>query len=186
MTMTPALRKLTLAGHIICSVGWIGAVMAYLTLDVTVATSQDAQMLRAAYLMMALITQYVIVPLALASLLTGIVISLFTPWGLFRHYWVVISLLLTLIAIVVLVSETQIISRLADIAGNPTTSGDTLRALPNTLVHSIGGTVVLLLITVLNVYKPHGLTPYGWRKQQAARLERHEKSQASPAIDRAT
>ena len=177
MTMTPALRKLILTAHITCSVGWIGAVIAYLALDVTVTTSQDVQMLRAAYLTMALITQSVIVPLALTSLLTGIVISLFTPWGLFRHYWVVISLLLTLIATVVLVSETQLISRLADIAGNPATSDDALRALPNTLVHSIGGTVVLLLITVLNVYKPRGLTSYGWRKQQ----EKRRKDEASSA-----
>ena len=166
MTMTPALRKLLLTAHIIFSVGWIGAVIAYLALDVMIATSQDTQMLRAAYLMMALITRYVIVPLALASLLTGIVISLFTPWGLFRHYWVVISLLLTFIVTVVLVSETQVISRLANIVANPRTSDDALHALPDTLVHSIGGIVMLVLITVLNVYKPRGLTPYGWRKHQ--------------------
>jgi uncharacterized membrane protein len=180
MTMTPSLRKFALTAHITFSVGWIGAVAAYLALDMTVATSQDAQMLRAAYLTMALITRYVIVPLALASLLTGIVISLLTSWGLFRHYWVLISLLLTIIATIVLLSETQQISRMADIAADPTTSGDELRALPNTLVHSVGGTLVLLLITVLNVYKPRGLTPYGWRKQQEDRRRQHEQREVSP------
>jgi hypothetical protein len=172
MIMTPGIRKFALTAHIAFSVGWVGAVVAYLTLDVTVATSQDAQMLRAAYLTMALITRYAIVPLALASLLTGIVISLLTPWGLFQHYWVVISLLLTLIAAIVLLSETQQINRLADIAANPTTSNDQLHALPNTLAHSVGGATVLLLITTLNVYKPHGLTPYGWRKRQGRRAAR--------------
>jgi hypothetical protein len=172
MTMTSGLRKFTLTVHIVVSVGWIGAVAAYLVLDVTFATSQDIQTLRAAYIAMAIITRYVIVPLALVALLTGIVISLFTPWGLFRHYWVVISLLLTLIATIVLVSETQLISRMADIVANPTTSDDALRTLPNTLVHSVGGTMVLLLITVLNIYKPRGLTPYGWSKQQKQRAMR--------------
>ena len=33
------------------------------------------------------------------------------------------------------------------------------------LVHSSAGLVLLLIILVLNVYKPHGVTPYGWRAQ---------------------
>jgi hypothetical protein len=172
MTMTPGLRKFVLIVHLTASVGWLGAVAAYLALDVTVATSQDAQTLRAAYLAMELIASWAIVPLSLASLLTGLVISLGTKWGLFRHYWVLISLVLTIVATLVLLSETQTISRMADIAADPTTSSDALRALPNTLVHSVGGTLVLLVIQVLNVYKPRGLTPYGWRKQQEERTAR--------------
>ncbi|MBE0691288.1 MAG: DUF2269 family protein [Anaerolineae bacterium] len=172
MIMSPGLRKFALTIHITSSVGWIGAVVAYLALDVTVATSQDAQMLRAAYLAMELIASWIIVPLSLVSLFTGLVMSLGTRWGLFRQYWVLISLVLTILATIVLLSETQQISRMAAIAADPTTSGDALRALPNTLVHSVGGTVVLLLITVLNVYKPRGLTPYGWRKQQGERTVR--------------
>lgn len=169
MTMTPGFRKFALTVHLTTSVGWIGAVAAYLALDVTVATRQDAQTLRAAYLAMEWIASWAIVPLALASLLTGLVMSLGTRWGLFRHYWVLISLVLTIVAVIVLQSETQTISRMAAIAADPTTSSDELRALPSTLVHSVGGTVVLLVIQVLNVYKPRGLTPYGWRKQQEER-----------------
>src|SRR5918995_3724977 len=167
MTMAPCLRKFALAAHITLAVGWIGAVAGYIALDVAVATSQDAQTRRAAYLAMELIVWYVIVPLALASLLTGLVMSLGTKWGLFRHYWVLISLLLTIIATVVLLAETQTISYFADKAADPTTSSDDLRELGSTLVHSVGGTVVLLVILVLNVYKPRGMTRYGWRKQHA-------------------
>ena len=169
MIMTPRLRKFALAAHIALAVGWIGAVAGYIALDVAAAMSQDAQTLRAAYLAMEVIAWYVIVPLALASLLTGLVMSLGTKWGLFRHYWVLISLLLTIIATVVLLVETQTISYFADIAADPTTSGDDLRALGSTLVHSVGGAVVLFVILVLNVYKPRGMTQYGWRKQQDQR-----------------
>ncbi|MDQ3692450.1 MAG: DUF2269 domain-containing protein [Chloroflexota bacterium] len=169
MVMTPRLRKFALAAHITLAVGWFGAVAGYLALDVAAATSQNAQMLRAAYLAMELIAWYVIVPLAFTSLLSGLVMSVGTKWGLFRHYWVLISLLLTIIATVVLLVETQSISYFADIAANPTTSGDDLRALGSTLVHSVGGTVVLLAILALNVYKPRGMTRYGWRKQQEER-----------------
>jgi len=169
MTITPRLRKFALATHLTSSVGWLGAVAGYIALDVAAATSQDAQTLRAAYLAMELVARYVIVPLALASLLTGLVMSLGTRWGLFRHYWVLISLLLTIIATAVLVVETQTISYFAGIAADPTTSDDDLRALGSTLVHSVGGTVVLLVILVLNVYKPRGMTRYGWRKQDERR-----------------
>jgi|SRR5215216_6660531 len=175
--MTPRLHKFVLAAHIALSVGWVGAVAAYIALDVTAATSKDTQTLRAAYLTMELIAWYVIVPLALASLLTGLIMSLGTRWGLFRHYWVLISLLLTIIATVVLLVETQTISYFADIAADPGTSSNDLRALGSTLVHSVGGTVVLLVILVLNVYKPRGMTRHGWRKQEEQRRKQRVKKQ---------
>jgi hypothetical protein len=172
--MSPGLRKFALAAHLTLSVGWIGAVAAYMALDVAAATSQDAQTLRAAYLAMESIVRYVIVPLAFASLLTGLVMSLGTRWGLFRHYWVLISLLLTVIATAVLLVETQTIGHFAAIAADPATSSDDLRALGGTLVHSVGGTVVLLVILVLNTYKPQGMTRYGWQKQQEERTQREQ------------
>jgi len=175
MTMPPRLRRFALAVHLTVSVGWIGAVAAYLALDVAAATSQDTQTLRTAYLAMEVIARNVIVPLAFASLLTGLVMSLGTKWGLFRHYWVLISLLLTIVATVVLLVETQTISYFADIAAAPTTSGDELCALGSTLVHSVGGTVVLLVILVLNLYKPQGMTRYGWRKQHEQRRKQREQ-----------
>jgi len=180
MTMPPGLRKFALAVHLTLSVGWIGAIAAYMALDVTAATSQDAQMLRAAYLGMEWIARSVIVPLAFASLLSGLVMSLGTKWGLFRHYWVLISLLLTVLATLVLLEETKVISSLAAIAADPATPSDDLRALPSTLVHSVGGTVVLLVILVLNVYKPQGTTRYGWRKQQEERTQREQRTALVP------
>jgi hypothetical protein len=181
--MPPRLRKFALAAHIALAVGWIGAVAGYIALDVAAATGQDAQTLRAAYLAMELIAWYVIVPLALGSLLSGLVMSLGTKWGLFRHYWVLISLLLTIFATVVLLVETQTISYFADIAADPTTSGDDLRALGSTLVHSVGGTVVLLVILVLNMYKPRGMTRYGWRKQdEQRRASQRSKQDEQPKV----
>jgi hypothetical protein len=167
--MRPGLRKLMLAVHLTVSVGWLGAVLGYLALDLTVSTSQDALSVRSAWLAMGVVTSSVIVPLALASLLTGLVMALGTKWGLFRYWWVLISFLLTIVATVVLLSEAGLISRMAVIAAGPATSDEQLLALPGTLLHSVGGLVVLTVVQVLNVYKPQGLTPYGWRKQQEER-----------------
>jgi hypothetical protein len=173
--MSPRLRKLTLTVHITLSVGWIGAIAAYMALDIAATIGHDARMLRAAYLAMDSIVRYVIIPLALVSLLTGIVVALGTRWGLFRHYWVVVSLLLTTIATVVLLIEAGTISHYAVIAADPATSGEDLRALPGTLVHSVGGMLVLLAVLVLNTYKPRGLTRYGWRKEEQRRMLQRSK-----------
>lgn len=178
MIMGPGLRKFVLTVHVVVSVGWIGAVMAYTVLDLAVATSQGVDTLRASYVAMELVTMRAIVPLAFASLGTGLVVSLGTKWGLFRHYWVLVSLVLTIIAVIVLVSETRVISNYAAVARDPGGSDDEVRSLGNTLVHSIGGLLVLLVVLVLNMYKPRGLTPYGERKLR-------EDATPSPAARRA-
>lgn len=167
MTFSPRFAKFGLVVHLTSSVGWLGSVAAYVALDVTVATSRDAQTLRAAYIGMGLVASHVIVPLSLAALVTGIIQSLGTKWGLFRHYWVLISLVLTTFATVILLSEMRTISHFAALAADPATSGEDLLGLGSTLVHSFGGMVLLLVIMVLNVYKPRGMTRYGWRRQQA-------------------
>ena len=178
MTMTPGLRKFVLTVHLTSSVGWIGAVVAYLALGVSAVTTQDAQMVRAAWIAMELIGWNVIVPLALAALLTGLVQSLSTPWGLFRHYWVLISLLLTIIATLVLLTRLEPISFLAGIAAEADSAD--LLALEADLLHPVGGLLVLLVIQVLNVYKPRGLTPYGWRKQQERRKQHEQRTVLQP------
>jgi len=167
MTMTPGIRKFVLTAHVTFSVGWIGAVVVYLALGVAAVTSQDAQTVRAAWIAMELTGWYVIVPLALAALLTGLVMSLGTRWGLFRHYWVLFSLVLTILATVVLLLHMPDVSVLADVAQEA--EGASLDGLGGDLLHPGLGLVVLLVIQVLNVYKPQGMTRYGWRKQQQER-----------------
>ncbi|WP_053715387.1 hypothetical protein [Saccharothrix sp. NRRL B-16348] len=167
MRFPPGVRKFVLLTHITTSVGWLGAVLAYLALDITATTGQDVETVRAAYVAMGIMTSYVIVPLALASVLIGVVNALGTPWGLFRHYWVLVKLLLTAFAATVLLIEVSAVRHLADAA----TSAVDPRELPGTLLHSVGGSVVLLLVMVLSVYKPRGVTRYGWRRQQAQRRE---------------
>jgi hypothetical protein len=163
MLMTPRVRKLALVVHLTVSVGWTGAVVAYLALGVAAATSQDVETVRAAWIAMELTGWYVIVPLALASLLTGLIMALGTKWGLFRHYWVVFSLALTILANVVLLLHMPTVSLLADQAQQA--EGARLHGLGSDLVHPGLGLVVLLVIQTLNVYKPPGMTRYGQRKQ---------------------
>jgi hypothetical protein len=170
--MTPSLRKLLLTAHITFSVGWLGAVAAFLALAIAGLTSRDAQMVRAAYLAMELTARFVIVPLALASLVSGLIESLGTPWGLFRHYWVLVKFLLTIFATIVLLAKMPLIGYAARRAAETTLSRADFHAVGIQLaVHAAGGLLVVLVVTALSVYKPWGLTRYGERKQQERRHE---------------
>ena len=169
MMMSAGLRKLALTTHVSLSVGWLGAVGAFLALSIAGVTSQDPETVRAAYLAMHLTTWYVIVPLSLASFLSGLVESLGTPWGLFRHYWVVTKLLLTVLATIVLLVHTQPIDRVAAVAAQSVLADGDLQRVRLQLVGDASAALfVLLATTTLSIYKPWGLTAYGVRVQLPA------------------
>jgi len=167
MTLTPGLRKLTLAVHLAGSVGWVGAAVAYLALGIAAATSESAETIRASWIAMELMGWWVLVPLAIFSIVSGIVISIGTPWGLFRYYWVIVTLVLTVFSTLVLLLHMPDVSSTADLARR--TEPSAAHGLGGDILHPAIGLIVLLAITGLNVYKPRGLTHYGWRKQQEAR-----------------
>lgn len=159
--LPPTARKALLAVHLGFSVGWLGAVLAYLGLGVA-ATGTEPETVRAAWITMDVLGWWVLVPLALGALVTGVAIALTTPWGLVRHYWVLISLGLTLISAVVLVLHMPSVSRTAELAR--TSDPARLATLGGDLLHPAVGLVVLVVVLVLNVYKPRGETGLGLRR----------------------
>lgn len=166
--MSPGVRKLMLTIHVASSVGWLGAIATYVVLNLAALASEDEQTVRAAYLMMDVTARYVLVPLAAAALATGVIQALGTPWGLFRHYWVVISLGVTTFAFVILVLHLPAVADMAAVAADPRSD---VRSLDGDLFHSVGGLLVLLVPLVLNIYKPRGLTRYGWRRARERRRD---------------
>ena len=120
MVLTPGVRKLALTAHVGSSVGWLGAVLAFLALAVAGVTADDARTVRATYVAMDLMGWYVLVPMSLASLLTGLIQSLATSWGVLRHYWVVVKLLITVVASIVLLVYTDTLRALARVAVDAT------------------------------------------------------------------
>jgi hypothetical protein len=164
--MNPRLRKFALTAHVTFSVGWLGAVVVYLVLAIAGLITPDVVLARAAYLSMELIGWFVIVPFSLAALLTGLVQSLGTPWGLLRYYWILAKFLLTVVATIVLLQHLPAVSRMAEIAAETALfSGDSRALQIQLVVHAAGGLLVLLVATVLSVYKPWGMTAYGRRRQ---------------------
>jgi hypothetical protein len=168
MTMPSGLRKFALTAHVTCSVGWIGAVVVFLALAIVGLRSQDAQTVRGVYLVMEPAAWSVLIPLAFASLVSGIVMSLGTTWGLFRHYWVVFKLLIAVFATIILMIYMGTFRYMAGVAADPSADLDAVRnASPR--LHAALALLVLLVATVLAIYKPRGVTPYGQRKQREQR-----------------
>jgi hypothetical protein len=168
MTMPPRLRKFALTAHVTASVGWLGAVACFLALAVVGLTSQDSQTARGAYLVMEPAARFILVPLAVASLLTGLVQSLGSAWGLFQHYWVLFKLLINVVATIVLFTYMQTFRAMAVLAADPRAELDVVRN-PSPALHAALALVLLLLATVLAVYKPRGMTGYGRRRQRQRR-----------------
>jgi hypothetical protein len=166
--MAMRLRKFALTAHITASVGWLGAVAGVLALAVAGLTSKDPQLVRGAYLAMEPVAWFVLVPLAFASLLTGLVQALATKWGLFQHYWVLFKLLINVFATVILLMYLQTLGALADLAGGTALDGGDLSGLrsPSPVLHAGAALVLLLVATILAVYKPRGMTRYGRRKRE--------------------
>ena len=146
--MTTGLRKFALTAHVTSSVGWLGAVVAFPALVVVGLTGRDAQTVRASYLSMELIGWYVIVPLCLASLLTGLVQSQITQWGLFRHYWVLAKFLITVVSALILLVYMKTLGHLGIRAADATLSVDALRN-PSPVIHSGAALLALLAATAL-------------------------------------
>ena len=165
--MTPPIRKLALVAHVTVSVGWLGAVAGFLVLSVAGMTSQDADVVRGAYLSMNLIGLFIIVPLSLAALATGLVQSLGTEWGLVRFYWVLMKLALTIgSTLLLLLHQFSAVARAAKlVSGAPAGTLPSIGRVGIQLVGDAGlAILVLLMVTTISVYKPWGLTPYGLRK----------------------
>jgi hypothetical protein len=169
---------MTITAHVAFSVGWLGAVAAFLVLSIAGLSSHDAEVVRGAYLSMDLISRFVIIPMCFAALATGLLQALGTPWGLFRYYWIVMKFGLAIFAtIALLIHQFAVMAvaakRVSGAAAETLFSPD-LGSLKTELVRAPSLALLLLLVvTTLGVYKPWGLTRYGRRKQQ----ERHKIQQ---------
>ena len=166
MIMPPRVRRIALVVHVACSVATIGAVAAFLALALA---GLDGERQPAAYIAMEVVAWCVVLPLVFGALLSGLIQALGTQWGLFRHWWVLVKLIVTLTVALVLLLQLELISNLAAAAaaGRLSTIETALRWSP--VVHAGAGLLVLLIPVVLSLYKPSGLTRYGWRRQQDER-----------------
>ena len=147
--LSPGLRKLVLAAHVLVAGGWFGVVVAKLVLELAAATAQAAEIPRAAYLFMGLIDRALFPPMALGTLLTGVVLAVGTAWGLFRHYWIMAKLVLT---VAVIVTGVVFVGAWLEEARAAASGPAAVRLVYASLAHLL----MLGAATVISIYKPLG------------------------------
>lgn len=137
--------------HVLSSVGWFGLAAAVGFCAVRAATVSTPAESATVFRLMAVIP-WMTVPVGLVALGSGVVLGLGTKWGVLRHWWVVIKIV---IALAVLVTDPLLIARGAHQAA---VTGDAPQWLYGPTVAHI---VLLCVATVLSIFKPRGLTPRG-------------------------
>jgi hypothetical protein len=146
-----------LSVHITSTVGALGADVTILALGLSGLTGSNPATV---YPAMGLIGGSILAPLAVASLVSGILLARLTAWGVFTYWWVVIKLATTtgLAALVlqVLVPRFAAASAAAG-SGIPLADADRLQL----VVTAATGTTVLIAMVVLAVFKP------SWRLRRA-------------------
>jgi hypothetical protein len=167
----PAVRRGLLVAHIAASVGWLGAIAASLALAVVALVTTDPAVIGAVHRVLEPLGWAALVPFSLAALATGVVQSLVSPWGLIRHYWVLIKLVLNVFAVAVLLLYMRTLAGLARAA----VAGDTVRPSLSPVLHAAAAVVLLLVALVLSVYKPRGITAWGYRQRQRAEPAGHAR-----------
>ena len=160
--MGPATRKTVLVVHVLSSVGWFGAVAAFLALGLEGLASAEPRLVGGVYLATQLITWYVIVPMGVLAFASGLVQSVGTPWGLLRYWWVLFKLVLTSGALVLLFLHIGIVDTAAAHVGANGMSGmgSTEQVRLQLVVDSAAAAAVLAITTLLSVAKPRGETPF--------------------------
>ena len=168
MVLGPQARKAALSAHVTASVGWLGVVILYLVFAVVGVASDDPNTVRAVYVAMDVAGPAVLMPFAVAALITGLVQSWGTPWGVLRHYWVVVKLGITVVATVVLIAYLGTLDQLGETATQPGVPLEHLRS-SSPILHSAAALLLLFGATLLSVFKPRGITRRGlrWRQAQA-------------------
>ncbi|MEV3989659.1 DUF2269 domain-containing protein [Streptomyces sp. NPDC049837] len=170
-------RRALLVLHVAVSVSWLGLTIGLLALGVTAYTTADASLTKAAYRAMKVFGDWLLAPAALAALISGLVLSLGTPWGLARHRWVWVKFWLTVITAAATVFSLRPEIDRAAAAGVPDSS---LVAAP------IVATGAYLFMTAISVLKPWGLTRRGRRLRASTQVKQARPPGREPFQTRGT
>ncbi|GAA2653305.1 membrane protein [Streptomyces vastus] len=159
-------RRATLVVHVAASACWLGLTLGLLVLGITATTTGSAETVEASVRAMKLFADWLLLPLAFFTFLSGLVLSLGTPWGLTRHRWVYTKFWLTLATMTATVFALR---PGVDSAVAAVSAGGPLPDVSEVLAGPIVSLSAYVFMTVISVLKPWGLTRRGQNLRIAAR-----------------
>ncbi|MYT32419.1 MULTISPECIES: hypothetical protein [unclassified Streptomyces] len=172
MPLSRPLRRALLVVHVAVSVGWLRLSAGLLALGITGSTAGSAAAAAGVYRAMRILTDFLVLPVALASLAGGVVLSLGTHWGLARHRWIVTKFRLTLAAVGLTVCALRPGTAglaAAAVAGRPASD-------PGLLATPAVSSARYLFLTAISVLKPWGRTRRGGRPRGARPAGNRERT----------
>ncbi|MBC2907512.1 DUF2269 domain-containing protein [Streptomyces cupreus] len=170
MKLSRPARRATLVVHVVASASWLGLTLGLLALGGTAASTGSPVTVEASVRAMKLFADWLLLPVAFLTLLSGLLLSLGTVWGLARHRWVCTKFWLTLAtttatAFALRPGVNSAVTAVA--AGGPLPDASEVLAGP---IVSLSAYVFMMVISVL---KPWGLTRRGRRlRTRATKPER--------------
>jgi uncharacterized membrane protein len=93
--LTPRLKKWLLAIHILFIVAWMGGTLCMLTLILASGRASNLYELTTTTLNTDLLDKIFIQGPAIGSLITGLILSIYSNWGLTQYYWIIVKAVLT-------------------------------------------------------------------------------------------
>ncbi|MGH3768013.1 MAG: hypothetical protein ACRDTX_23175 [Pseudonocardiaceae bacterium] len=120
-----------------------------------------------------MIAWWVLVPVVLCSVLSGLVLALSTPWGLIRHWWVLAKCAIA--AVLTVTGGLFLLPRLPQILAGHGTPPQMLTLIARSLA-----LLLLLAATGFSVVKPWGKTPHGRTHTAGKRPHRPAQQKYSP------
>jgi hypothetical protein len=158
MEMSRNLSRFILTSHVAFSIGWLGAVAVFLVFAVVGLTTTELSSARSAYWAMELSAWFIILPFSLVALLTGILQASGTKWGLFKHYWIFVKLIATVVITLLLLLHLGPIETMANLVTGEEFSLDRETGLRLQLIlDAAAALLVLFIITAISIYKPWGM-----------------------------
>lgn len=168
--MAPRTRRIWLVLHVGMSVGWLGLSLAMTTLAAVGLVAGSPALRHGAYEVMHIFDLAIVIPSMVLAIVTGLVVSLGTKWGLVKHWWVLVKFGIALSIPLVAAVESQWVQELGERTADPAAEPGGLGI---ALLVCLGGyTAALWTATVLSVVKPWGRTRWGGASQDRASQDR--------------
>lgn len=175
--LSPRARRLTLACHVVSSVGWAGLSMAMVVLTVMGGTTTDPAVAKGVYLAMYVFTESAVTVFSSVAAVTGVLLAVGTQWGLLRFWWVVAKWGLTLFVCVVAWGGIRpMLTAAAERTAAPGQAPPDPGPVGAVLLWAVPTMFTLITAAaVISIYKPWGRTPRG-RRQLSNRSHQSRRS----------
>ncbi len=154
-------KSFLVAIHVIAVASWIGGTLGMMLLGLYLQNAANGEQLAYTLVSMEVIDENLLKYPALLSLLTGIMLSVWTQWGLVKYYWVMMKLVLTIMTILIgiffLNDWTASLAEMVEKMGFSTLQNpDFQKTWLSMIITASFNLICLVLMVFLTYFKPFG------------------------------